>query len=261
MIAGGGRGRARRRRWSRSTRTRGRCSANRVELLSTLERRLELLAECGVEDDARRRVHARARGARRRRSSPSRYLRAIGAEVVVAGEGFRFGRGRRGDLDAARAARLRRPRRCRSSTASRRRRSAQLARRGRGRGGCAAARPAARGRRHRRPRRRSAAARSGSRRRTCAWTPTLLVPAVRDLRRRRRRTTAPRSRSGQPALRRRRAADRGVPARLGPATSTASGSCVELWRRLRDERAFESEAELVEQIARDVEETERARPA
>ena len=33
---------------------------------------------------------------------------------------------------------------------------------------------------------------------------------------------------------------------------------VELWQRLRDERAFESEAELVAQIARDVEETRKA---
>ena len=33
---------------------------------------------------------------------------------------------------------------------------------------------------------------------------------------------------------------------------------VELWRRLRDERSFESEAELVAQIARDVEETRAA---
>ena len=37
---------------------------------------------------------------------------------------------------------------------------------------------------------------------------------------------------------------------------------VELWRRLRDERAFASEQDLIDQIARDVEETERAeRPA
>jgi riboflavin kinase / FMN adenylyltransferase len=35
---------------------------------------------------------------------------------------------------------------------------------------------------------------------------------------------------------------------------------VELWRRLRDERAFSSEAELVAQIARDVEETRAAVP-
>jgi FAD synthase len=33
---------------------------------------------------------------------------------------------------------------------------------------------------------------------------------------------------------------------------------VELWRRLRDERAFQSEGELVAQIARDVEETRQA---
>jgi riboflavin kinase/FMN adenylyltransferase len=33
---------------------------------------------------------------------------------------------------------------------------------------------------------------------------------------------------------------------------------VELWRRLRDERAFASEEELVAQIARDVEETRAA---
>ena len=33
---------------------------------------------------------------------------------------------------------------------------------------------------------------------------------------------------------------------------------VELWRRLRDERAFASEAELIAQIARDVEETRAA---
>jgi riboflavin kinase/FMN adenylyltransferase len=35
---------------------------------------------------------------------------------------------------------------------------------------------------------------------------------------------------------------------------------VELWQRLRDERAFPSEAELVEQIARDVEQTRTATP-
>ena len=35
---------------------------------------------------------------------------------------------------------------------------------------------------------------------------------------------------------------------------------VELWQRLRDERAFESEAELIEQIARDVDEARAAQP-
>jgi FAD synthase len=35
---------------------------------------------------------------------------------------------------------------------------------------------------------------------------------------------------------------------------------LQLWRRLRDEQAFASESELVEQIARDVEETRAAEP-
>jgi len=35
---------------------------------------------------------------------------------------------------------------------------------------------------------------------------------------------------------------------------------VQLWRSVRDERGFESEQELVAQIARDVEETQAAEP-
>jgi FAD synthase len=35
---------------------------------------------------------------------------------------------------------------------------------------------------------------------------------------------------------------------------------LQLWRRLRDERVFESEEALVAQIARDVEETRAAEP-
>jgi riboflavin kinase/FMN adenylyltransferase len=70
---------------------------NRVEMISTLERRLELLAELGVEEalvveftldlaqlDAAQFVE--------------RYLAVIGTEVVCAGHGFRFGRRRSGDL-------------------------------------------------------------------------------------------------------------------------------------------------------------------
>jgi riboflavin kinase / FMN adenylyltransferase len=38
------------------------------------------------------------------------------------------------------------------------------------------------------------------------------------------------------------------------------GLRLQLWQRLRDERAFESEAELVEQIGRDVDATRRAEP-
>jgi len=71
---------------------------NRVELLTTLERRLELLAESGVEDvlvlsfdEALATLEAEA--------FAESILRAVGAEVVAAGETFRFGRGRGGDLD------------------------------------------------------------------------------------------------------------------------------------------------------------------
>ena len=34
---------------------------------------------------------------------------------------------------------------------------------------------------------------------------------------------------------------------------------VELWKRLRDERVFDSEQDLIDQIARDVEETRAAK--
>jgi riboflavin kinase/FMN adenylyltransferase len=68
-----------------------------VELLSTLERRLELFADLGVEDtlvvpfdhdlqQLEPEVFARET------------LGAVGAEIVVAGETFRFGHRRRGDL-------------------------------------------------------------------------------------------------------------------------------------------------------------------
>jgi len=70
---------------------------NRVELLTTLARRLELIAEAEVETSL---VAAFTQDFQR--LSPEefadRYLRAIGAEVVVAGEDFRFGMRRSGDL-------------------------------------------------------------------------------------------------------------------------------------------------------------------
>ena len=68
-----------------------------VELLVPLERRLELLGETGIEDTlvvdfdlelAQLEPEAFA----------ERVLRPIGTEVVVAGSNFRFGRGRTGDL-------------------------------------------------------------------------------------------------------------------------------------------------------------------
>ena len=74
---------------------------NRVELLTTLERRLELLAEAGVE--AALVVEFTLELAR---LEPEEFaetvLRPIGAEVVVAGSDFRFGHGRKGDLELLR---------------------------------------------------------------------------------------------------------------------------------------------------------------
>jgi riboflavin kinase/FMN adenylyltransferase len=69
-----------------------------VELLTTLERRLELLAELGVEDTLV--VEFTLDFQRVEPGEFARhYLEAIGARVVVAGADFRFGHRRAGDLD------------------------------------------------------------------------------------------------------------------------------------------------------------------
>ena len=70
----------------------------RVELLATLERRLELLEEAGVEDVLVLRFDDRLAGLSANEFA-NRILRGIGAETVVAGETFRFGHGREGDLE------------------------------------------------------------------------------------------------------------------------------------------------------------------
>jgi riboflavin kinase/FMN adenylyltransferase len=68
-----------------------------VELLASLQRRLELLAESGIEDalvvDFDLELATLAP-----EDFVERVLRPIGTEVVVAGANFRFGRGRAGDL-------------------------------------------------------------------------------------------------------------------------------------------------------------------
>jgi riboflavin kinase/FMN adenylyltransferase len=70
---------------------------NRVELLATLERRLELLAELGVAETLV--VEFTPQVASLAPEDFARdYLGAIGAELVVAGAEFRFGRRRSGDL-------------------------------------------------------------------------------------------------------------------------------------------------------------------
>ncbi|MBA3433682.1 MAG: riboflavin biosynthesis protein RibF [Actinobacteria bacterium] len=71
---------------------------NKVELLTTLERRLELLDEAGVET-----VLVAAFTPELQALTPEefaeRFLHATGTEVVVAGSDFRFGVRRSGDLD------------------------------------------------------------------------------------------------------------------------------------------------------------------
>ena len=70
---------------------------NRVELITTLERRLELLGETGVEATL-----VTGFTPELMRLEPEEfaetYLRAIGVEVVIAGDDFRFGARRQGDL-------------------------------------------------------------------------------------------------------------------------------------------------------------------
>jgi riboflavin kinase/FMN adenylyltransferase len=70
---------------------------NRVELLATLERRLELLADLGVAETLVVEFTPAVAELTPEEFAGS-YLRAIGAELVVAGEEFRFGRYRSGDL-------------------------------------------------------------------------------------------------------------------------------------------------------------------
>jgi riboflavin kinase / FMN adenylyltransferase len=69
-----------------------------IELLTTLERRLELLDDAGVDDTLVLHVDEALLG-----QAPETFaetvLRAIGTEVIAAGDGFRFGRGRSGDLE------------------------------------------------------------------------------------------------------------------------------------------------------------------
>jgi riboflavin kinase/FMN adenylyltransferase len=69
-----------------------------VGLLSTLERRLELLGATGIADSLV--VEFTSQLARTEPDAfAEQLLRPLGAEVVVAGVDFRFGRGRAGDLD------------------------------------------------------------------------------------------------------------------------------------------------------------------
>jgi len=69
-----------------------------VRLLGTTERRLELLEKLGVEDVVLLRFDAELASLSAEEFAES-LLRGSGAEVVTCGEDFLFGRGRTGDLD------------------------------------------------------------------------------------------------------------------------------------------------------------------
>jgi riboflavin kinase / FMN adenylyltransferase len=71
---------------------------NRVELLTTLERRLELIEAAGVEDTLVVEFTPDL-AAWEPEDFAERLLRPIGTEVVAAGDSFRFGRARRGDME------------------------------------------------------------------------------------------------------------------------------------------------------------------
>src|SRR5262249_37342925 len=235
-------------------------SGNRVELLSTLQRRLELLEDCGVQD-----VLVVEFTPELAALSPEEfagtYLDGIGAEVVVCGTGFRFGRGRTGDLELLR--RLGFETRTVplvdgvSATAIRR-----LA---------AAGRVDDAARLLGRPLEVDGTVVTGEQRGGTLGFPTANLRVEPDL-------LVPEYGIYAGAVGDRRAAisigvnphyggtERRVEAYLLDWSGDLYGDrlVVELWRRLREERAFASEAELVEQIARDVEETRaatRPRPA
>jgi riboflavin kinase/FMN adenylyltransferase len=80
---------------------RGVVRGNQVELLSTLERRLELLADAGAEETLVLEFTPELS-----RLEPEQFVESvlapIGTETLVSGAGFRFGRKRRGDLDLLR---------------------------------------------------------------------------------------------------------------------------------------------------------------
>ena len=227
---------------------------NRVELLAPLDRRLELLSELGVAEtlvvEFTPELAALAPEAFARE-----YLQAIGGEVVVAGAGFRFGRRRAGDLALLERLGLGvRPVSIVEGISSSRIR--QLVHDG---DVAAAARPLGR------PVEVEGNVVPGDARGGTLGFPTanlrvdpdLLVPAFGIY--------------AGAAAGHRAAVSIGVNPHYGGSERRVEAFLldfegdlygrplvVELWQRLRDERAFGSEQELVEQIARDVDETRAA---
>ena len=227
---------------------------NRVELLATLERRLELLAEREIEDVLVVEFTPEVAALEPEQFADD-YLLGIGAEVVLAGGNFRFGRQRAGDLDLLRSLGLdvRQVPLVEGVSSTRIR---QLAHAGDVVG---AARLLGR------PLEMDGTVVTGEQRGGTLGFPTANLRVDPDL-------LVPEFGIYAGAVGDRRAAisigvnphyggsERRIEAYLLDWTGDLYGDrlVVELWGRLREERAFESEAALVDQIARDVEETRAA---
>jgi len=227
-----------------------------VELVTTLERRLELIGEAGIEETlvvefdlelAQLEPHEFAEAV----------LGPIGTEVVVAGADFRFGRGRSGDLVLlqelgfdARTVPL-----VEGVSSSRIR---DLLRGGEiERAATLLGRP---------PEVEGTVVTGDARGGTLGFPtanlrldPELLVPAYGIYAGEADGHRAAISIGTNPHY---GGAERRVEAHLLDFSGDLYGRrlVVQLWRKLRDERAFSSEAELVAQLARDVEETRAAEP-
>ena len=217
-------------------------------------------ASSGVEDVLVVRVRRRARRRSRRRSSPESILRATGAEVVAAGDDFRFGRGRAGDLELLERLGfdVRRVPLVDGVSSSHIR---ALLAAGDVAQAAAAARPPGRGRGDGRRSATSAAARSASRRRTSPSPPDLLVPALGIYAGAALGHRAAISIGTNPHY---GGTERRVEAYLLDFEGDLYGQrlVVELWERLRDEAAFEIEAGARSTaIADDVAHARRGRPA
>jgi riboflavin kinase / FMN adenylyltransferase len=229
-------------------------TGNQIELVTSLQRRLELLADAGVEDVLVLEFTLELAGLEAEEFARA-YLEAIGAEAVLAGPSFRFGRGARGDLSLLQRLGLdARPVPLAEGISSTQIR--QLLRAGEVE---TAARLLGR------PAEVEGTVVAGDARGGTLGFPTanlavptnLLVPEY---------GIYAGATSGQRA-----AVSIGVNPHYGGRERRVEAFLLdfegdlygrrlvlELWRRLRDERAFESEAELVAQIARDVEETRAA---
>jgi riboflavin kinase/FMN adenylyltransferase len=225
-----------------------------VELLTTLERRLELIEACGIVDILVVPFDETVAGLDPEAFAAA-YLLRLGAKTVVAGEGFRFGRERRGDLASLRALGLEAVEVPLVAGISSTRLRELI-----GAGDVAAAAPLLG-----RPVEVDGTVIGGDHRGAGLGFPTANLDVPADV-------LVPANGIYAGAVGDRRAAvsigvnphfggtERRVEAYLLDWSGDLYGDrlVVEVWQRLRDERAFASDDELVAQIARDVEQTRAA---